>query len=170
MSYHLKIQLLNLAAMRILSFVILLLAFSGLHAQNGPVAAGGNATGQNGSVSYSVGQVDFITASGSGGTVTQGLQQPYEIFVVGIDENKDIKLEVSAYPNPTTAMVNLKVENLHTDDLSYKVYDNNGRLLIYKELDGNITAVPMQAMPSATYLLKVFNKKSEIKTFKIIKK
>jgi len=57
---------------------------------------GGNATGQNGRVSYSIGQVDFITVSGSGGTVTQGIQQPYEIFVVGVEDNQDIRLEVEA--------------------------------------------------------------------------
>jgi hypothetical protein len=156
--------------MKPISLFILILAFTRLNGQDGPVAAGGKATGQNGSVSYSVGQVDFITVKGGGGTVTQGIQQPYEIFVVGIENNQDIRLEMSAYPNPTASMVNLKVENLDTDGLSYKVYDQAGKLLLHHELKGNTTAVPMQDLLSATYILKVFNKKTEIKTFKIIKK
>jgi spore coat protein U-like protein len=149
---------------------IAMLAFSGLNAQHGTVAAGGNATGQNGSVSYSIGQLDYVTVTGSTGTVTQGIQQPYEIFVVGVEENQDVSLEVSAYPNPTASMLNLKVRNLDTDVLSYKVYDQNGRLLLHNKLVGDVTAVPMQELPSGSYILKVFNKKTEIKTFKIIKK
>ena len=156
--------------MKTISLFILMLTFLGLNAQDGPVAAGGNAAGQNGSISYSIGQVDYKSVTGSGGVVTQGLQQPYEIFVVGVEDNHDISLEVTAYPNPAVSRVNLKIENLDINGLFCKVYDQNGRLLLHHELEANITAVPMQDLPSATYILKVFNKRTEKKTFKIIKK
>lgn len=149
---------------------LLILTSSGLNAQNGPVSAGGNAIGSNGSVGYSIGQVDFITASGSGGTTTQGLQQPYEIFVVGIDNDPNIILELYAYPNPTAYQVNLKTENWKTEDLFYQVYDQNGGLLMQHKLVGSITVVPLQELPSATYFLNVYDKNAEIKSFKIIKK
>ncbi len=47
-----------------------------LIAQQGNVAAGGVATGTGGSVSYSIGQVDYLSASGSNGYINQGLQHP----------------------------------------------------------------------------------------------
>ena len=43
-------------------------------------ASGGNATGSGGSISYTIGQIDYIEASGVGGSVNQGIQQAYEIF------------------------------------------------------------------------------------------
>lgn len=47
-----------------------------LLAQQGNVTAGGVATGAGGSASYSIGQLDYLSASGSGGSLNQGLQQP----------------------------------------------------------------------------------------------
>jgi len=156
---------------RSLIALLFLMIFSsiGLNAQNGPVAAGGNAIGENGRVSYSVGQVNFITATAGGGTITQGIQQPYEIFDVGIEDNQNIRLLISAYPNPTANQVLLKVENMYPLGLFYQVFDQNSRLLMQNELEGNITLVPLQELTSGTYFLKVYEKGTDIKSFKIIK-
>ncbi|HRH68316.1 MAG TPA: hypothetical protein PLB89_02300 [Flavobacteriales bacterium] len=43
-------------------------------AQRNTVSAGGEAMGSGGTVSFSVGQLDYITASGSGGSAQQGVQ------------------------------------------------------------------------------------------------
>ncbi|NIJ54587.1 T9SS type A sorting domain-containing protein [Dyadobacter arcticus] len=46
-------------------------------AQQGSVSSGGNATGSGGSVSYSVGQVFYISNTAAGGTVSAGVQQAF---------------------------------------------------------------------------------------------
>ena len=61
-----------------------------IFAQKNTVASGSVAIGAGGTVSYSIGQTDFIAATGGGGRITQGVQQPYEIFVVTGIEKKDI--------------------------------------------------------------------------------
>ncbi len=48
-------------------------------AQQSPVAAGGIATGNNGTVSFSIGQLVDDTYTNGNYTITQGLQQPYEV-------------------------------------------------------------------------------------------
>jgi hypothetical protein len=50
-----------------------------VNAQQLPVTAGGNATGTGGSVSFSVGQLayEYLAASPSNYSITQGVQQPY---------------------------------------------------------------------------------------------
>ncbi len=48
-------------------------------AQQNPVTAGGVATGTNGNVSYSIGQLVDDTYTTGSYTITQGLQQPYEV-------------------------------------------------------------------------------------------
>jgi len=141
----------------------------GIHAQKGTVAAGGEATGSGGSVSFSIGQIDYITATGTGGRITQGLQQPYEIFRVSLDD-VSIELLSSVFPNPTRDGVTLRVPaNIVLADMRYRVYDLIGNLVIDKKLDGPDTSVDMTSLANATYLLKVYNKEKDITTFKIIK-
>ncbi|MCX6272178.1 MAG: carboxypeptidase-like regulatory domain-containing protein [Bacteroidetes bacterium] len=50
-----------------------------LLAQQGFVSTGGQATGAGGTVSFSIGQVDYLSAAGNNGTIIQGLQQPQSL-------------------------------------------------------------------------------------------
>ena len=155
-----------------LSAIILLgLGLTGLQAQESVNATGGDASGSGGSVSYSVGQVVYTTNTGTNGSVSEGVQQPFEISVVtGIEEAKDIFLNVSAYPNPTTDYLELKVENLQLSELSYKLYDISGKVYQNKEIGNSITKIEMQNLPQGIYFIKVIDTKNkEFKTFKIIK-
>ena len=152
---------------------VLLLGFglTGLQAQTSVNATGGNASGIGGSASYSVGQLAYTTNTGTNGSVSEGVQQPFEISVVtGIEEAKDIFLNVSAYPNPTTDYLELKVENLQLSELSYKLYDISGKVYQNKEIGNSITKIEMQNLPQGIYFIKVIDTKNkEFKTFKIIK-
>ena len=151
----------------IFSVAFLLLGLVGLHAQESPTATGGEATGVGGTVSYSLGQVVYTTNTGSNGSVEQGVQQPYEISAtVGINESS-ISLEMSVYPNPTTNYLTLKVEI--TKNLSYQLFDMQGKVIVSKKITDNTTTVVMENLPTATYLLKVTDSNKTVKTFKIIK-
>jgi len=155
-----------------LSAVLLLgLGLTGLQAQTAVPATGSNASGSGGTVSYSVGQVVCTTnTGGSNGSVAQGVQQPFEISVVtGLEEAKGINLSVSAYPNPTTDFLNLKVENYDNTNLSYQLFDISGKLLETKKLVGNQTNIVMSNLVPAIYFVKVTDGSKEVKTFKIIK-
>ena len=153
-----------------LSFLLLGLGLTGLQAQNAVPATGGNASGSGGTVAYSVGQVVYTTNTATNGSVVQGVQQPFEISVVtGIEEAKGINLAVSAYPNPTTDFLNLKVENYDNTNLSYQLFDMNGKLLESKKITGNQTSIVMSNLVPATYFVKVTESNKEVKTFKIIK-
>ena len=140
-----------------------------IQAQEAVTAAGGDATGSGGSVSYSIGQIDYITNTGTGGTVTQGVQQPYEFFIVGIDDKKDISVELSVYPNPAVSTVNLRIDNQNLENISFQLYDMNEKLILNKKVSGNVTSIQMEKLASATYFLKVLDNKKVVKTFKIIK-
>src|SRR5688572_11158687 len=99
---------------------------SSLKAQQGTVAAGDNASGTNGSVSYSIGQIDYINISTAEGKITEGLQQPYEIYVItGIDKSA-INLNFKVYPNPTADYVMLTAEILNNQQFNYILTDVQG--------------------------------------------
>jgi len=152
------------------ALLLLGLGLTRLQAQESVNATGGNASGSGGSASYSVGQVVYTANTGTNGSVAQGVQQPYEISVVtGLEEAKGISLSVSAYPNPTADFLNLKIENYDTTNLSYQLFDMNGKLLESKKIEGNQTSIAMGNLVPANYFVKVIQGNKEVKTFKIIK-
>jgi len=154
-----------------LSAILLLgLGLTGLQAQESVNATGGNASGSGGSASYSVGQVTYQANAGTNGSVAQGVQQPYEISVVtGLEEAKDISLSVTAYPNPTTDYLTLSIGEFNISNLSYQLYDMNGKLLQSEKISGNQTSIVMSNLVPANYFVKLIQGNKEVKTFKIIK-
>ena len=146
------------------------LGLTGLQAQESINTTGGNASGSGGSASYSVGQVVYTANIGANGSELQGVQQPYEISVVtGIEEARDINISVSAYPNPTTDYLTLSISQFENSNLSYQLYDIEGKLLQSKIITGNQTTIVMSKLETANYFVKVFQENKEVKTFKIIK-
>lgn len=154
-----------------LSAVLFLgLGLTGLQAQESVNATGGNASGSGGSTNYSVGQVFFTTNTGTYGSVAQGVQQPYEISIVtAIDEAISINLSFSAYPNPTTDNLTLEIKNFEYSDLTYHLFDINGRLLQSEKITELQTKIIMGNLVPATYFIKVEQGNKELITFKIIK-
>ncbi len=146
------------------------LGLTGLQAQTSVNATGGDASGSGGSVSQSVGQVVYQTHTTTNGSVAEGVQQPYEISIVtGMEETKGINLSVLAYPNPTTDFLQLKVESEKWKNLSFQLYDMNGKLFKSEKITGNQTSIVMSNLVPATYFLKVVQGNKQVKTFKIIK-
>jgi hypothetical protein len=151
----------------ITSIAFLLLGLGGLQAQESPTAAGGEATGTGGTSSYSVGQVVYTTATGTNGSVAQGMQQPYEISVtIGVNETT-INLELSVYPNPTTNYLTLKVDDFET--LNFQLIDLQGKVIENKKVTATTSTIEMEELPKAIYFLKVTKDNQLIKTFKVIK-
>lgn len=151
------------------SAVFLLLDLGGLYAQEAVPSTGGEGSGTGGTVSYSVGQVVYTTNTGTNGSVAQGVQQNYDISIkTGLDA-KGINLEYTTYPNPITDNITLKVENHENRDLSYLLYNMNGKLLESKKLTGNKTTITMGNLVPAIYFLIIIDYQKVIKTFKIIK-
>jgi hypothetical protein len=139
-------------------------------AQNAIPASGGNASGSGGFVSYTVGQTVYTTNTGTNGSVSQGVQQPYEISVVtAIKDAGNILLEFVAYPNPATDFIKLKIENYEVEKLTYRIYDINGILLQTGRVEGTETTIPMNSLEPSIYFLKVLDKNKAIITYKIIK-
>ncbi|MEN8122858.1 MAG: T9SS type A sorting domain-containing protein [Bacteroidota bacterium] len=157
--------------LRIIVFVLLGFGLSNLQAQESINATGGDASGSGGSASYSVGQTVYTSHTGTNGnSIAQGVQQPYEISVVtGIIEAQGISLSVSAYPNPTTDYLTVKVGNYETAKLQYQVFDINGKLLQTVKATGNQTQIETSKLVPANYFVKVIDSAKEIKVFKIIK-
>ena len=138
-------------------------------AQESANSSGGDATGSGGTVAYSIGQVAYTTNTGSNGSVDQGVQHAYEIFIVG---NKETELNISltAFPNPTTENLTLQISDYNNAKLSYQLFDMKGKQLGNGQIVAQQTQINMNGLPSATYFLNVVNQENKkFQSFKIIK-
>jgi len=154
---------------RTILLVCLLFATISTYSQETIPASGGDATGSGGTSSYSVGQLVYTTNTSSNGSVTQGVQQSIELFNLSNPELTALTLTAVTYPNPTTDYVVLALTNSTLTDLSYALYDLQGRLVHKGKVNEDTTQIPMQHLESAVYLLKVNQNNQELKSFKIIK-
>ncbi len=155
----------------ILNSVLFILCVTTANAQAAFSCSGGDATGTGGSLSFTSGLVAYTAYSETTGSVIQGVQQPYEISVVsGVEKLNDILPTLSVYPNPTTEVLFLKTMNFKVGNLRYHLCTINGSSIENKKIVNDITTINMSNYTPATYFIKVYAGKSEIKTFKIIKK
>ncbi len=137
-------------------------------AQSSIVATGGEATGSGGSVSFSVGQIAVQTNGDGTTTISEGVQQPYEISVVGVDDYPTITLNATVYPNPTLGNLQLTMNNLQLKG-EVRVYDANGKYLFMKKIENETTFFDLSDYAPGIYYLKVYSDKQMLKSFKVVK-
>ncbi len=155
---------------KLVFLLALLLVANMAPAQETTNASGGDATGSGGSVAFSVGQVVYTTNTSSGGSVAQGVQHAYEIFIVGFNDTKQ-HISLNAYPNPTADVLTLQISNYNNEKLMYQLYDLNGKLLSSEQIIAQQTLINTSTLPVSTYFIDVFNQENQkVQSFKIFKK
>jgi len=83
------------------SGLLLAIGLMEVPAQETILASGGDATGNGGTASYSIGQVFYSVHVLTEAYITEGVQQPYEIYILsGMEDGELITLESRAYPIP----------------------------------------------------------------------
>ena len=153
------------------TFLFIALAFSFLtYSQQNTVTTGSEASSIDGSISYSIGQIDYIASSSASTFINQGVQQPFEIVTLSGNEIKDIQISAQVYPNPSVNHLIISLQNYNYENLSYRLFDIRGREISEGKIANSETIVNMQPYASATYILKLVDNNKEIKTFKILKK
>ena len=150
---------------------LLLLAFMGygcLYAQSGTVGSGGDATNSSGTISFSLGQIDYAAAANGTGAINAGIQQPYEVFVSAVDAAFS-NAKINVFPNPADHYLSLKIQDFK-EGLSYQLFDLNGKLISSANVSEQLSSISMLHLPSASYLLCVQEGQKTIKSFKIVKR
>lgn len=163
--------------MRRFNFYFFLIAFvliaSLLRAQERPVSSGGEARGSGGSLSFSVGQIDYINLNSSTVKINQGVQQPAEILIY--PGNKPIIIDLdpqyTLFPNPTRDFTVLHIKQPITQNMSYVLYDMLGRVITRERLVDVKTTIRMDKLPIAVYVLSVVEDSTNkiLTQFKIVK-
>jgi hypothetical protein len=140
-----------------------------LVAQESVNAAGGDANDTGGSIAYSIGQVIYTTHSNTSVTTSQGVQQAYEIYSLGVSETK-MNFSLSIFPNPTADYLTLKISNYNNEILFYQVYDLQGKLLINEPVSGEQTKINTSKLSPSSYIIGITNQENkQLQSYKIIK-
>jgi hypothetical protein len=147
-----------------------LLATQLVHSQEAIPVSAGAAAGAGGSVSYTVGQVFYTSHTASTGSVSQGVQHPFEFQTLSNPELTTVNLTAVTYPNPTSDYVMLKISDSALDNLGYTLFDVTGKGISNGIITNKDTQIAMQQLAIGIYILKVNRHNQELKTFKIIKK
>ena len=151
-------------------FVSVFFVMSGViaFAQSAIVPIGGDMEGSGVTISYTIGQI-AVQSYGEGSTrIFEGVQQPYEIQTIGIDNYPGITLNAMVYPNPTLGNVQLTMNNVQFEG-EVKVFDSNGKYLFSKKIEGETTVIPMSELATGTYFVNVLNGTQVLKSFKVVK-
>lgn len=153
----------------ILLFLFIFSFTNNVSAQQSANTSSKNVSQNNTSVSYSIGEVYYNTTTTLSSVITQGIQQPYEIYLIsGIGNEKDVQL-ITAFPNPTSSTIKIVTQDIKIDGLNYKLYDLLGKEILSGDITSNQTEVDLNNLMPAVYFIKVFRYNSTIKYFKIIK-
>jgi hypothetical protein len=146
-----------------------LLATQLLCSQEAIPVSGGVAAGSGGSGSYTVGQVFYATNTGTTGSVSQGVQHPFEFQTLSNPELTTVNLTAVTYPNPTKDFIILKITDRAFNNLRYTLFDVNGKSIASGSITESSSQIQMKYLSIGAYVLKVSQKNKSLKTFKILK-
>lgn len=151
-------------------FLILFTFFvSILNAQSAVLATGTNASGSNGSVSYSVGQTTYLY-KGAGSQILEGVQQAYEITTLSASETVSKQEGILLYPNPVRDYLYIDFTSAPYKGSEYQLFDAQGKLIKKDVISQSKSDLDLSSLPSAVYILRINQNGENLKTFKVIKK
>ena len=149
------------------TFAVLISCFTlcSVLAQSNIVTAGGDAASATGSVSYSIGQIDFQYSSSADYSVSEGVQQTYSFdTALSIDDIK-YEFQLSIWPNPSADEMNIEYTTSYELPLSLKVTDVKGAVVANRSVTQGQYSFNVNTWAAGTYYISL----SDGEAVKIIK-
>lgn len=137
------------------------------YAQQNTVVAGADYTGVGGSVSLSIGQIDYFHFTDTGGSTNEGNQQPLEFFNVGIEEHS--LFDIQLFPNPVAALLTVKMAAEEIRDVYCELVDLSGKKLMEIKVKEAEFTLDLTAFSRANYRLNFIQNGAIIGSYQINK-
>jgi hypothetical protein len=120
------------------------------------------------SLNWTIGETAIETYINNNIMLTQGFNQADLTFISSMEElSADICLTV--YPNPVKDFFTIKAETDSGSRLKAEVYDLEGIRLITQNVNQGITQINTEGLTTSEYILKIYDNRQLIKSFKFIK-
>ena len=147
---------------------LFLLSFS-VSAQTVISSAGKTTINGNYNVSWTVGETVINTLSAGGTILTQGFHQPLLIEILPTGIEKELLLDMIAYPNPAFDKVLFKGGD-PSGIYHVRVVDKLGRILLQKILPASDLEILVEGYDNGTYLIEVIeDKTNKRRVFNVVK-
>jgi len=140
-----------------------------LKAQKTIASAGITTTGSGGSSSYTVGQIDYLQ-KGVNAQVMEGVQHAFEITTLAVEDFDNKERNILLYPNPLKDFLFIDFNDKNYQDSNYILFDSQGKLIKKGNLNQQKSELDFSLLPTSVYIIQIYQKNQNIKTFKIIKK
>ena len=143
-----------------------------LQAQPATLSSGGNGTGTGGSFAYSIGQTVYTAQSNSSTSLSKGVQQGFELFLItGLEDEDRFGLAATVFPNPTSNYLSVEIKNYSPDTaMEIFLFDAKGQQVHRQQVVDVQTQLQMEHLSSALYVLKLIQGNKLVKVVKVIKK
>ncbi len=132
-------------------------------------SAGGTATTETVSVSYTVGEPVIGTLSADKVVLSQGFQQGY-IDVPKTEVEAALAKNVRLYPNPLKTTLFVELQEIPDGDCVVKCFDMAGHMVGEAQYDSDPRmSIDMSKLPQGAYFVKVFVDDSELINSRVVK-
>jgi len=128
-------------------------------------AAGGDAAGMRGSVSYTIGQVDFTNYEAPEGGMQLGVQQPFETLRLPVNRHVPCLI----YPNPAATAIYLSVTDPNFQTFSIVLYDPLGKVHLSATGFAVTDSVPLDGLADGVYFVSIQNNLNQVWNCRLIK-
>ena len=149
------------------------ISFAQIIAPQSVNSSGAKMSQSNGSLSFTVGELVVLNLSDSeGNTLGGGFTAGATLTTASIQETDAAVLDVSVFPNPTSDLVNIRINHSSIEQVVVSITDLQGKE-VYNGLYAGISntiGINTAAYAPGTYVLSLKNNNNQVLgTYKIIK-
>ena len=141
----------------LLTLFVSCLMVSSVIAQSNIVAGGGDATSSTGSVSYSIGQIDFQYSSSADYSVSEGVQQTYSFDTALSIDDIQYDFQLSIWPNPSADEMNIEFTTSYELPLSLVITDVKGAIVGNRSVTQGQYSFDVNTWAAGTYYVNLSN-------------
>ncbi|MDA7716068.1 T9SS type A sorting domain-containing protein [Flavobacteriaceae bacterium] len=137
--------------------------------QNSIVSTGASAETNEGSLSYSVGQI--LTSSN---VRTSGFQNISKVLSHGVQQvflktcNENSRVEILATPNPSNGQVTINLKNWNEKEIDLNVFDMMGKNVLFTNISADQTRLDLSYLSSGAYIISLGYSCGSINSFKLL--
>ena len=139
------------------TLVVTCLMLHSINAQSNIVAGGGDANSSTGSVSYSIGQIDFQYTSSADYSVSEGVQQTYSFDTALSIDDIQYDFQLSIWPNPSADEMNIELTTNYELPLSLTVTDVKGAVVASQSVTQGKYSFDVNTWAAGTYYVDLNN-------------
>lgn len=121
------------------------------YSQREMVASGGDAQGGTGSVSWSIGQIAYVNITGQSGYSAEGVQQPAEFFLSGV--NAEFLPQLNVFPNPSSGQIQIDGLQFEQGPIPFQIVNAAGQLISEGLIQSGFPEISVQHLPAGVYTL-----------------